>query len=248
MNDHTRMKAVLKTYGLDDTFNINDYENWIPAHSYCNRGKSDTVYEGLPILKTTLDSCAKKKQLEQKLELLLDQAPKKAELLAKLQAAIDMNLTNLRELQDFVLKTNIMEAEDEELSDINKNIQARVDYQAKKMENGLIEISISQTQDVLSNLCRELGEDWVFKSFYAGRSDNEADARNRMHELSNKVDSSLNIMLIFKPHFVDKRFILEISDQERVLETLSYDLEKGVDWEKYREIVKNHYKAALKGK
>jgi hypothetical protein len=35
---------VLSEYGLDDTFVIESYDNWIPCHFRCNRQKGDTIY------------------------------------------------------------------------------------------------------------------------------------------------------------------------------------------------------------
>lgn len=236
------------TYGLDESFNINDYENWIPAHSYCNQWKSDRIYEGLPLIKTILDNCANNKELEQRLEMQLEQAPKKTELLAKLQAAIDMNLTNLRELQDFVLKSNIIDADDEELKDIKSKVVDRVEYQTKKMVHGLKDMAVTQTMDVLSGLCRELGEDWSFGSFYVGLGNTEETSMFRRHDLMNRVDFSLKTSLFFKPTFFDKKLMIEISNEKEVLETVIYDLKQGVDWTIYREAVKKHYKEALQEK
>lgn len=49
IEDDVKRKAVLKNYGLKDTFEINFFKNWIPVHPSCNLSKQGQVIEGAPI-------------------------------------------------------------------------------------------------------------------------------------------------------------------------------------------------------
>lgn len=40
-------EQIRKLYGLPDNFDLNDFENWIPAHSRCNSRKGQLVFEGV---------------------------------------------------------------------------------------------------------------------------------------------------------------------------------------------------------
>jgi hypothetical protein len=42
-SDPKQLGRIQKEYGLDDTFNLCDYCNWLPAHSACNRQKGAHV-------------------------------------------------------------------------------------------------------------------------------------------------------------------------------------------------------------
>ena len=44
------LKAILVGYGVPETFNINSYENWAPAHPACNLKKTNLVLRPSPII------------------------------------------------------------------------------------------------------------------------------------------------------------------------------------------------------
>ena len=43
-NDEERA-AVFRLFGLDSSFELNSFENWLPAHNWCNGKKSDVVLD-----------------------------------------------------------------------------------------------------------------------------------------------------------------------------------------------------------
>jgi hypothetical protein len=61
LKDDALLQQILVKYGLDSTFNINSFENWIPTHSSCNQSKSDSVLEGIPIIQQLLEKIIRKK-------------------------------------------------------------------------------------------------------------------------------------------------------------------------------------------
>ena len=63
--DEARRAAVFEEYGLPKDFNINGYENWLPAHNHCNQAKGSGTSEFVPGIKKILDRLrAKAKQVE----------------------------------------------------------------------------------------------------------------------------------------------------------------------------------------
>lgn len=60
LNDDFERDRVFKEYGLDgSTFQINGYENWLPAHYRCNQEKSGSVFEFVPAIKLRLSKLSK---------------------------------------------------------------------------------------------------------------------------------------------------------------------------------------------
>ncbi|MEJ7684019.1 MAG: hypothetical protein WKG06_40430 [Segetibacter sp.] len=147
-------------YDLTANFNINDYENWSPSHSYCNTSKSAISYSGLGIIKRMLDECQKRKSEAQRIELMMNKEIKKAKLLINVLNAFDNGQLTIQEVQDFVLKTNIAEVNTSELDKIRQNIEGKIEYQSKKMKKALIDLLTQKTREVLSDIVKKLGNDW----------------------------------------------------------------------------------------
>ncbi|WP_205503374.1 hypothetical protein [Rufibacter psychrotolerans] len=248
LNSSDRLRSVLISYGLPENFNINDYENWIPAHPYCNQRKSDSDYEGLPLIKTILDSCASNKELEQRIEFKLNREPQKAELMAKIQAAIDINLVNLRELQEFVLKTDIMDSEDEDLKRIGKELNQRIEYQAEKMIKGIMVMVRSQTIDVINSICSALGRDWQL-----GRSmiiiPHKLDkAHTVRYWLQNNVDHKMSVNIVVIPEIINNVLLIQFRKNDEIFDEILFNMNEGINWEHFRNELKGHYKRFLSDK
>jgi hypothetical protein len=56
----TELLDALKEYGLAKTFEINSFENWVPAHSHCNATKRTTLYSSCPAMVKNLHEAGKK--------------------------------------------------------------------------------------------------------------------------------------------------------------------------------------------
>jgi len=113
---------ILKSYGLDGSFDINDFENWIPLHPSCNTRKNDAVYASLPIIKTLLDRCQAKKNQARKIKIKLDREPKKSEILLSIKAAIDKEVINKGDLQQFIYNNNLEDLDKESNVEIQRLI------------------------------------------------------------------------------------------------------------------------------
>ncbi|MBL7113985.1 MAG: HNH endonuclease [Bacteroidales bacterium] len=49
LEDEEKLKEVINNYALEESFDINSFENWVPVHPSCNLTKGDDVIEGAPI-------------------------------------------------------------------------------------------------------------------------------------------------------------------------------------------------------
>jgi len=51
---------VVESYGLPETFDVNSFENWLPACAPCNNRKRDAVFKALPIIAIELNKASEK--------------------------------------------------------------------------------------------------------------------------------------------------------------------------------------------
>ena len=54
------LKKILKDYGKESSFNLNSYENWLPACARCNGYKRGSVFKPVPIMLFQLSEAASK--------------------------------------------------------------------------------------------------------------------------------------------------------------------------------------------
>lgn len=248
LGDPGRLKSILKTYDLPEDFNINDYENWIPSHSFCNQSKSAKVYEGAPFIRTILDKCIKNKAVMQRTELMLNREPEKAKLLAQVQAAVEINLVNIRELQNFIINTDIMDSQDEDLNEIRQKLEQAIDYRAEKMITGIMDMVRDQTYDVVKSICKALGDDWQFTRDMIIISNKLDNGNTVRYYIENKVNYRYTVQIFVTPTIINNDLVIKFRKGDTIIDTIIFDLTKGVDWKTFRKILKGHYKAELAAK
>lgn len=83
------------SFGLNDNFNINGFENWMPCHSICNSQKACRL---LPITNIALKTAAKKATIIQKELEKLEEDESKNEILATLLGWIENDKISPTEL------------------------------------------------------------------------------------------------------------------------------------------------------
>jgi hypothetical protein len=106
LHDPVRLSKILNDFGLPTDFNLNSYENWMPAHGRCNREKLDEVFNPTPQIQLQLQRAAKQanKAIElEKQEIsekaiarainLLQRAKDKGKLSAESKASVRLLLT-----------------------------------------------------------------------------------------------------------------------------------------------------------
>ncbi len=74
------LAQVRNSYGLPESFDLNTFENWLPACAPCNNSKRGTVFEALPIFAVVLRKASEKAEQARKIEsdVRLDQQIGKA--------------------------------------------------------------------------------------------------------------------------------------------------------------------------
>lgn len=73
LDDDSQRAKVFDLYGLDVAFDINSFENWLPAHNWCNTTKSNLVLEYSSGMKIVMQK-------------LRERAPRTAAMAANLKA------------------------------------------------------------------------------------------------------------------------------------------------------------------
>lgn len=116
------LNKVLDSYGLDESFDLNDFENWIPLHPNCNTRKNAAVYTNLPAIRTILDRCATYKEQARKIKIKLDREPKKSEILTQIRVALEKEVINKEELHEFILDYNLEDITNESDIEIQRLI------------------------------------------------------------------------------------------------------------------------------
>jgi hypothetical protein len=81
------LEKALDSYGLDGSFNLNSFENWMPACAPCNNEKRETVFKALPIFAVQLDKAARKAEQARQLEKDVGTSRQIAKAVGTLEAA-----------------------------------------------------------------------------------------------------------------------------------------------------------------
>jgi hypothetical protein len=55
IENEAMLKQVLSDYGLSPEFDLNSFENWLPAHGSCNRQKHDHIFRPTPLIQLWID-------------------------------------------------------------------------------------------------------------------------------------------------------------------------------------------------
>lgn len=66
--DPEQLDAITNSYGLPDNFDLNSFENWMPACQKCNNRKRAAAFEALPIIAVELQKCAEKADQAREIE------------------------------------------------------------------------------------------------------------------------------------------------------------------------------------
>lgn len=66
--NQAELKTILESYGLSDDFDVNSFENWLPACAPCNRDKSGKAFKALPIIAVQLDKAFAKADKAREIE------------------------------------------------------------------------------------------------------------------------------------------------------------------------------------
>lgn len=67
-SQHEAFMQVRDSYGLPESFDVNSFENWMPACAACNNRKRESVFEALPIFAVELKKASEKADRAREME------------------------------------------------------------------------------------------------------------------------------------------------------------------------------------
>ena len=105
LNNDNKRQEIFEIYGLNKEFNINGFENWLPAHNKCNQKKGASVFKYIPLNAFILEGTISKAKKVLKTSQLIVNNIKKDKLLAKVEVALELNHLTENELNE-ILKNN----------------------------------------------------------------------------------------------------------------------------------------------
>jgi hypothetical protein len=60
LKDQSALDAALTAFGLPSDFELNSFDNWLPAHRRCNAEKREHIFRPTPIIQVWIDRARKK--------------------------------------------------------------------------------------------------------------------------------------------------------------------------------------------
>ncbi len=82
------------SYGLPDSFDLNSFENWMPACAPCNNRKREDVFKAMPIFAVELKKAVEKADQARKLESEVRSNQQVAKAVARIEVAYQQGTLN----------------------------------------------------------------------------------------------------------------------------------------------------------
>jgi len=103
LEDDKKRLTMLHEYGLvDENFNINGFENWLPSHIACNQRKATKTLNFMPGNSIVLDNLIKKSAKVRETVKKLSDNKKKDKIFASLLIAIEIETITFGDLLEFI--------------------------------------------------------------------------------------------------------------------------------------------------
>lgn len=83
------LERIKTLFGLDETFSINGFSNWIPTHQHCNNQKRDTVFKAGEVMLAILERVGRKAKAAQEAKDRIESNKRVGEALARVQVLYD---------------------------------------------------------------------------------------------------------------------------------------------------------------
>jgi len=117
-----RLKVILN---LSETFTINNYCNWLPAHDKCNKNKGAKTLPPTPMVLSILEKLQRDADKVRKIEEGVKANAKKDKALATIMVALEKGEINKEEILAALSDPDLPQDEDVQL--LRKEINLRVD-------------------------------------------------------------------------------------------------------------------------
>ncbi len=98
--DNVRRIEVLGEYGLNDGFDINGFENWLPCHSRCNQAKGNKTFGFIPGNMLVLQKLTKLAPKVKRTALEVSSNITKDKVFGRVFAALERQIISTEELKD----------------------------------------------------------------------------------------------------------------------------------------------------
>lgn len=102
LNEPKEFAEVQKDFALQEDFNINSYENWLPACRRCNGQKSGTVFIPMPIIGIQLTRASKKASAAREIARRVVSDKKFGDALALVEIAVTTSDLPVKKLEPIV--------------------------------------------------------------------------------------------------------------------------------------------------
>lgn len=93
----TDLEELKVLYGLGAGFELNDFENWVPAHAKCNQHKNDDIYDA-PAMIHIFARVAKVAKLSREVSTKVEKDRSKGRLIGRLLSALDAKAVSKAEI------------------------------------------------------------------------------------------------------------------------------------------------------
>lgn len=106
-NDFDELKLIFESYGLPENFDLNSFENWLPACQQCNNSKSGRQFIAIPIIAVQLQQASEKANKARELNDETKSTQKVARAITILETAHqqgtlgEIEISHLRPLLEF---------------------------------------------------------------------------------------------------------------------------------------------------
>jgi hypothetical protein len=117
-----RLKTLL---GLSNTFKINDYCNWLPAHDKCNKNKGGKPLPPTPMVLAIFEKLQRDADVVRKIEAGIKASGKKDKALATIMVAVEKGDISKNEILAALSDPDLPQDEDVQL--MRKEITLRLD-------------------------------------------------------------------------------------------------------------------------
>jgi hypothetical protein len=101
-SDRKELARVTQLFGLPDTFEIQSFENWMPACSACNGKKLGRVFQPTPIVQEHLERAREKAEIARKACERVEADARSAEVLTIIESGVKEGTIGRQDLEHLI--------------------------------------------------------------------------------------------------------------------------------------------------
>lgn len=99
VDDEAKRASVVAMYGLAPSFEINSFENWVPAHPKCNQRKSENLFTPSPAMVFILGQVSGRAKVARETAVNAIADKRKGRILGRLESALEAATITREELE-----------------------------------------------------------------------------------------------------------------------------------------------------